>query len=61
MLYEVITVVLVQANDLRPVIAGVVKGPGFDPEYVAETTHYLVRTADGVPEPRNRRVEVNVR
>ncbi len=35
---------LVEGNDLRPVIAGIVKGPGFETEFVAETEHYVVRT-----------------
>ncbi len=35
---------LVQAADLRPVIAGIVAGPGFAQEFVRETEHYRVRT-----------------
>jgi tetratricopeptide (TPR) repeat protein len=36
--------VLVQAADLRPIIAGVVSGPGWETEYVCETEHYRVMT-----------------
>ncbi len=36
--------VLVQAADLRPIIAGVVGGPGWKQEFVSTTEHYSVKT-----------------
>ena len=35
---------LIQAKDLAPVLRGIVAGPGFDPEFRAQTDHYDVRT-----------------
>ncbi len=35
---------LIQGNDLRPIIKGIVNGPGWGTEFVAETDHYRVMT-----------------